>query len=77
MQDASRQSLVETLNRFLLSLAGLGASALAVVDIAQNLRQPVLEQLRPIEMALPEFLMAGIFRQADTRALGGAAHDPG
>ena len=46
LQDASRQSLVETLNRFLLSLAGLGASALAVVDVAQNLRPPVLEQLR-------------------------------
>ena len=46
LQDASRQSLVETLNRFLLSLAGLGASALAVVDVAQNLRPGVLEQLR-------------------------------
>ena len=46
LQDASRQSLVETLNRFLLSLAGIGASALAVVDVAQNLRPPVLEQLR-------------------------------
>ena len=46
LQDASRQSLVETLNRFLLSLAAIGASALAVVDEAQNLRPPVLEQLR-------------------------------
>ena len=46
LQDASRQSLVETLNRFLLSLAEIGASALAVVDEAQNLRPPVLEQLR-------------------------------
>lgn len=46
LQDASRQSLVETLNRFLLSLAALGASALAVVDEAQNLAPAVLEQLR-------------------------------
>ena len=46
LQDAGRQSLVETLNRFLLSLAALGASALAVVDEAQNLKPPVLEQLR-------------------------------
>ena len=46
LQDASRQSLVETLNRFLLSLAAIGASAIAVVDEAQNLKPPVLEQLR-------------------------------
>ena len=46
LQNASRQSLVETLNRFLLSLAAIGASALAVVDEAQNLRPSVLEQLR-------------------------------
>ena len=46
LQDASRQCLVETLNRFLLSLAAIGASALAVVDEAQNLNPQVLEQLR-------------------------------
>ena len=46
LPDASRQSLVDTLNRFLLSLVGVGASALVVVDEAQNLRSPVLEQLR-------------------------------
>ncbi|HJN45865.1 MAG: hypothetical protein CL477_06105 [Acidobacteria bacterium] len=46
LQDASRQSLVETLNRFLLSLAHVGASALAVVDEAQDLAPSVLEQLR-------------------------------
>ena len=34
------------MNRFLLSLADVGASALAVVDEAQNLQPPVLEQLR-------------------------------
>jgi len=46
LRDAGRQDLVETLNRFLLSLAAVGASALAVVDEAQNLEPPVLEQLR-------------------------------
>ena len=46
LQDASRQSLVDTLNRSLLSLAAVGASALVVVDEAQNLKPPVLEQLR-------------------------------
>ena len=46
LQDASRQSLIETLNRFLLSLSTVGASALAVVDEAQNLPAETLEQLR-------------------------------
>ena len=48
LQDASRHSLVETLNRFLLSLAAVGASALVVVDEAQNLKRPVLKQLREL-----------------------------
>ncbi|MDP1627590.1 acetamidase/formamidase family protein [Parvibaculum sp.] len=42
-------------------------------SVAEALEDLSIDQLRPIEMALPEFLMAGIFRQADTRALGGAA----
>ncbi len=46
LQDASRQRLVDTLNRFLLSLSAVGASALAVVDEAQNLPPETLEQLR-------------------------------
>ena len=46
LEGVGRQSLVETLNRFLLSLAAVGASALAIVDEAQNLRPEVLEQLR-------------------------------
>jgi general secretion pathway protein A len=45
-EGVSRQSLVDTLNRFLLSLSSVGASALAVVDEAQNLDPAVLEQLR-------------------------------
>ena len=46
IQDIDRQTLVDTLNRFLLSLSSVGASALAVVDEAQNLKPAVLEQLR-------------------------------
>jgi general secretion pathway protein A len=46
LQGVSRQRLVDTLNRFLLSLSSVGASALAVVDEAQNLDPAVLEQLR-------------------------------
>ena len=46
LENAGRQSLVETLNQFLLSLAAVGASALAVLDEAQNLTPAVLEQLR-------------------------------
>jgi len=41
--------------------------------ISEALEDLSVDQLRPIEMALPEFLVAGLFRQADTRALGGAA----
>ena len=46
LQGVSRQRLVDTLNRFLLSLSSVGASALAVVDEAHNLDPAVLEQLR-------------------------------
>lgn len=46
LQGVSRQRLIDTLNRFLLSLSSVGASALAVVDEAQNLDPVVLEQLR-------------------------------
>ena len=44
-----------------------------LASVGEALEDLSVDQLRPIEMALPEFLMAGIFRQADTRALGGAA----
>ena len=46
LREAERQHLVETLSRFLLSLDSIGASALVVVDEAQNLSPSVLEQLR-------------------------------
>lgn len=42
----------------------------SVSDALEDLSE---DQIRPIEMALPEFLISGLFRQSDTRALGGAA----
>jgi acetamidase/formamidase/AraC-like DNA-binding protein len=44
-----------------------------LASVAEALEDLSTDQIRPIEMALPEFLVAGLFRQADTRALGGAA----
>lgn len=42
----SKQDLIDALNEFLISLLPLGASALLVVDEAQNLPLQVLEQIR-------------------------------
>jgi general secretion pathway protein A len=42
----SKQDLIETLSEFLLSLPGLGATALLVVDEAQSLPRSVLEHIR-------------------------------
>ena len=42
----SKQELIETLNDFLLSLLPLGATAVLIIDEAQNLPRPVLEQIR-------------------------------
>jgi len=42
----TKQELVNTLNDFLLSLAPLGARAVLIVDEAQNLPLPILEQIR-------------------------------
>jgi general secretion pathway protein A len=42
----SKQDLINTLNEFLISLIPLGAHAVLIVDEAQNLPLPVLEQLR-------------------------------
>ena len=42
----SKQELIDTLNEFLLSLLPLGASALLIIDEAQNLPRQVLEQIR-------------------------------
>src|SRR6476660_9755526 len=46
MASVSKQELVETLYDFLLSLQPLGASALLIIDEAQNLPLQVLEQIR-------------------------------
>ena len=42
----STQELINTLNEFLLSLIPLGAHAVLIVDEAQNLPLPILEQIR-------------------------------
>ena len=42
----SKQALVNTLHDFLLSLVPLGAKAVLIVDEAQNLPLPILEQIR-------------------------------
>jgi general secretion pathway protein A len=46
LAGVSRQELVETLNDFLLSLMPLGATALLIIDEAQNLPRAVLEHIR-------------------------------
>jgi general secretion pathway protein A len=46
LAGVTRQELIETLNGFLLSLVPLGATAVLIVDEAQNLPHQVLEQIR-------------------------------
>ena len=46
LAGVSRHELVETLNDFLLSLMPLGATALLIIDEAQNLPRAVLEHIR-------------------------------
>jgi len=46
LAGVSKQELIDTLNAFLLSLQPLGASALLIIDEAQNLPLQVLEQIR-------------------------------
>jgi general secretion pathway protein A len=46
LAGVSKQELIDTLNRFLLSLVSLRASALLIIDEAQSLPHPVLEQIR-------------------------------
>jgi type II secretory pathway predicted ATPase ExeA len=43
---ATKQELIDTLYDFLLSLVALKASAVLIIDEAQNLPMPVLEQIR-------------------------------
>jgi type II secretory pathway predicted ATPase ExeA len=46
MTSVTKQELIETLYEFLLSLIPLKASAVLIIDEAQNLPLPVLEQIR-------------------------------
>jgi type II secretory pathway predicted ATPase ExeA len=46
LQGASKQELIETIYDFLLSLLPLRASAVLIIDEAQNLPMTVLEQIR-------------------------------
>src|SRR5919107_5306325 len=46
LSGVSKQELIETLNEFLLSLLPLGATAVLIIDEAQNLPRPVLEHIR-------------------------------
>jgi general secretion pathway protein A len=46
LAGVSKQELIDTLNEFLLSLLPLRASALLIIDEAQNLPRQVLEQIR-------------------------------
>jgi general secretion pathway protein A len=46
MANVTKQELIEALNDFLLSLIPLKASAVLIIDEAQNLPLPVLEQIR-------------------------------
>jgi general secretion pathway protein A len=46
LNGVSKQALIETINDFLLGLLPLRASAVLIIDEAQNLPMPVLEQIR-------------------------------
>ena len=46
LADVSKQDLIDTLNAFLLSLLPLRASAVLIIDEAQNLPLKTLEQIR-------------------------------
>ena len=46
LAGVTKQELIDTLNDFLISLLPLGAGALLIIDEAQNLPRPVLEQIR-------------------------------
>ncbi len=46
LDEVSKQELIETIYDFLLSLLPLRANAVLIIDEAQNLPMPVLEQIR-------------------------------
>ena len=80
LAGVSKQELIETLNDFLLSLQPLGASALLIIDEAQNLPLQVLEQIRILsnletdkEKLLQIVLVGQLESEGDAADAGAAA----
>jgi general secretion pathway protein A len=81
LAGVSKQELIDTLNAFLLSLLPLRARALLIIDEAQNLPRPVLEQIRILsnletdKEKLLQIILVGqlnlkdVLRSADLRQL--------
>ena len=81
LAGVSKQDLIDTLNEFLLSLLPLRARALLIIDEAQNLPKPVLEQIRILsnletdKEKLLQIILVGqlnlkdVLRSADLRQL--------
>ena len=70
--NASKPQLIDTLNRFLLSLMPLGASAVLIVDEAQNLTPRLLEQIRVLtnlETAQEKLLQVLLVGQLELRSV--------
>lgn len=68
----TKQELINTLNDFLLSLQPLGATALLIVDEAQNLPMQVLEQIRllsNLETDKEKLLQIVLVGQLDLRTI--------
>ena len=67
-RQPSKQELVNTLHDFLLTLVPLGARAVLIIDEAQNLPLPILEQIRILsnfETDKEKLLQIFLFGQLD------------
>lgn len=54
--------------------SGPGHSLAALlVSVSETIEKMNEDQIRPLEMAIPEFIIAALFPEADTRTLGGSA----
>jgi general secretion pathway protein A len=72
MRSASRQDLIVALHEFLLSLLPLGARAVLIIDEAQNLPLPILEQIRilsNLETATEKLLQVVLIGQSNLTPL--------
>jgi general secretion pathway protein A len=72
LAGVTKQELIETLNEFLLSLQGIGAQALLIIDEAQNLPLQVLEQIRilsNLETAKEKLLQIVLVGQSNLKDL--------